>query len=390
MLKYRIIYAAALILSAATFVYTNTAMSLIFLTMVVLIPIFIKISAFDNAGKIRIECNMAEYCVVGKDNAVLEMTVRNKSRLPMGNIEVVIAYENRMFGETYEEKIQLCGTGKEQVYKIPVMNEKCGRSCAEIKEVYCCDMLNITRSKFNFAWKKEYTVYPELPDVQVYTQKILNAEFGGYNYDKARKGNDNSEVFALREYVDGDSLNAAHWKLSAKADEIIIREWSRPNNFRIMLAVDLAKKDINKNNVTAETLSAIMGISASVSREIIKHGIGHNAAMIYNGMQLDVALHRTDDATVMFDEMMSIVIPENSGDFVGEFLAMNFHNRYSKLIYVGPRANARQLAAIAAYTDVTAIAIKADADTTYDRDEGYPIYTMSPQGIKSKAPFIEL
>lgn len=39
MLKYRIIYAAALILSAATFVYTNTAMSLIFLAMVVLIPI---------------------------------------------------------------------------------------------------------------------------------------------------------------------------------------------------------------------------------------------------------------------------------------------------------------------------------------------------------------
>lgn len=390
MLKYRIIYALALILSATTFIYTNTVMSLLFAVMIIFIPVFIKISVFDNAGKISIDCKMSEYCVVGKDNALLEMTVNNKSRLPMGNIEVVIACENRMFGEICEERIQLCGNGKKQVYRISLINEKCGRSCVQIKEVYCCDMLNITRSKLNVAWKKEYTVYPELPEVQIHTQKLLNAEFGGYNYDKVRKGNDNSEVFALREYVGGDSLNAAHWKLSAKTDEIIIREWSRPNNFRIMLAIDLAKNDVHKNAVKIGTLISIMGVSAAISREIIRQGIGHNAVMIHNGMQFDIALHRTDDASVMFDEMMSIVIPRNSGDFVGEFLSMNLHNRYSKLIYIGPGANARELAAIASYMDVTAVAMESAGEAAYDRDEGYPIYTMSPQSIKSKAPFVEL
>ena len=251
-------------------------------------------------------------------------------------------------------------------------------------------MFNITRKKLNIVWKKKYTVYPELPDVQVHAQKLLNAEFGGYNYDKSRKGHDNSEVFGIREYAEGDNLSAAHWKLSAKADEIIIREWSRPNNFRIMLAIDLMKNDIHGNEVQFETLAAIMGLSAAVSREIMHQGMGHNAAIINHGMQLAISVHQMDDATTMFDEMMSVVVPENSNAFMDEFLSMDLQNLYSKLIYIGPRDNARMIAGIASYMDVTAIAVEPEGESTYDRDEGYPVYTISAQSIKLKAPFIEL
>ncbi len=390
MLKYRIMYAAVLVLSAAAFIYINTALSLLLLLLVLAIPVFIKLSVFDNAGKISVSCDISEYCVIGKDDAPLTMTVKNKSRLPMGSIEVVLLCENHMFGESREERINLYGSGKKQVYKIPIENEKCGRSSVEIKEIYCCDMFNITRSKLNFTWKKSYTVYPPLPEVQVHAEKLLNAEFGGYNYDKARRGNDNSEVFAIREYAEGDALSAAHWKLSAKADEIIIREWSRPNNFRILFIFDLMKTDIEKKEVEFDTLAAIMGLAAATSREVIRQGMGHNAAVLNQGMQLDMSVHMLDDSTTLFDEMMSVVIPPTSDNFIDEFLSLDLHNSYSKLIYIGPRANAHRLSPIAACMDVTAIAIEAEGEPSYGREEGYPIYSLSAQSIKLKAPFIEL
>ena len=175
MLKYKIMYAAALIAAVAAFMYINTLLSLLMVVMLVAIPVFIRISVSDNANKINMSCNMVNACVVGKETKPLTITVQNKSKLPMGSIEVVILYRNHMFSEEHEEKITLCGQGRNQIYNIPLNNEKCGRSSIEIREAYCCDMFNITRSRLKFRYKNNYTVYPPLPEVQIHAEKLLNA-----------------------------------------------------------------------------------------------------------------------------------------------------------------------------------------------------------------------
>ncbi len=390
MLRYRIMYAVALIAAAATFVYNNTLFSLLLLITVIAALVLIKLSVTDNAKKISISCDIASACVMGNKAKPLSITVNNKSKLPMGCIEVVLLCKNHMFDEVREERVQLYGSDKTQTYDISLNNEKCGRSSVEIKEIYCCDIFNITRSKLNFQWKKNYTVYPPMPEIQVHAQKLLNAEFGGYNYDKFLKGHDNSEVFGIREYAEGDSLSAAHWKLSAKADEIIIREWSRPNNFRIVFVFDLMLKDLSGKEVGIDVLSSIMGLSAAISQETMRQGIGHSALVLNHGLQLDISVHQLSDSTVLFDEMMSVVIPENSNSFADEFLSAGLHKRYSKLIYIGPEANARMLSVVAANIDMSAIAIKSEGETEYSHDEGYPMYKISAEKIKSESQFIEL
>lgn len=38
-----------------------------------------------------------------------------------------------------------------------------------------------------------------------------------------RKGNDPSEIFDIKDYTPGDDLRFVHWKLSGKADHLIMR-----------------------------------------------------------------------------------------------------------------------------------------------------------------------
>lgn len=390
MLRYKIIYIAVFLASVATLVAANSAMALLLVLMLLVMPLLIRVGVLDNAKKITLKCEISQACVVGKEAKPMSVTVSNSGYMPTGPIELVLLCKNHMFNYEYEKRVNLCGSGKVQEYKIPLNTDKCGRSSVEIKEAYCYDIFNLFRKRLNFICKMDYTVYPPLPDVTLSVQKLLNAEFGGYNYDRLHKGSDNSEVFGVREYAQGDSLGAAHWKLSAKVDDIIIREWSRPNNFRIVLVFDIMKKDIAKMDVSFDVQKSIMGIAASASRELIRQGIGHNALAVNHGVMLDISIHHLDDASVMLDEMMSVVIPENNDRFTDEFLVMGLHNSYSKLIYIGPEANASALDAIAAHMDVTAIAIKDMGETEYNSNYGYPMYVMSAREINDEPQLIEL
>lgn len=390
MLKYKILYGVMLFAAAVAFLYVNTAAALLLLILMIVLPVIIKLSVMDNAGKIEINCQMTDACVVGSEMKPVIVTVENKSFLPMGGLELVLEYNNRMFGDKYEERVSLCGSGKKQVFELPLNIERCGRSEVVIRNIYCYDILNIMKSKIDYHWRKRYTVYPKLPDIQLHAQKLLTAEFGGQNYDRSRSGNDNSEVFQVRDYEAGDNLSAAHWKLSAKMDNIVIREWSRPNNFRLLLLFDLMSKDIKGNELSFAVQSAVMGITAAVSRELAYQGIGHNVSMLNCGPFLDMSIHQSGDSAVLLDDMMSIVIPDKNNSLIDEILANNIQNTYSKLVYIGPEKNAGMLRDFAAYMDVTAIAIAEDGKTRYDREAGYSVYTISAKAVASQPNFIEL
>lgn len=390
MLKYKILYGAMLLTAAAAFLYANSAASMLLLILMIVLPVLIKLTVKNNAGRMNIKCSMADACVAGLAAKPLVITVENTSLIPMANIEIVLEYTNHMFSDKYEEKVSLCGSGRNQSYELPLNAERCGRSEVTVKQVYCSDFLNIIRSKIDYHWKKRYTVYPNLPDIQLHAQKLLTAEFGGQNYDRSRRGSDNSEVFQVREYEAGDSLSAAHWKLSAKMDNIIIREWSRPNNFRLLILFDVMSEDIRGKSLSFEIQAAIMGLTASVSRELAHQGIGHNIAMLNCGPVLDMSIHQTGDSSVLLDEMMSIVIPKNNEALINEILANNIQNTYSKLVYIGPQANAARLREFSAYMDVTAIAVAEEGKLLYDRSGGYSIYTIPANNISAQQNFIEL
>lgn len=75
---------------------------------------------------------------------------------------------------------------------------------------------------------------------------------------------DKNRVTSLREYRDGDSIRSIHWKLSAKRDSLIIKEYDNPGDNNVIIFIDnhmdLFKNDINRRleDKTADTALSIV------------------------------------------------------------------------------------------------------------------------------------
>ena len=79
------------------------------------------------------------------------------------------------------------------------------------------------------------TVLPELFPMEV---TLLASPCYAEDGTVARRGEDRSEMFQLREYRAGDDIRQIHWKLSAKTDELILREASQPESRELLLFWD--------------------------------------------------------------------------------------------------------------------------------------------------------
>ena len=75
-------------------------------------------------------------------------------------------------------------------------------------------------------------VMPQIDEIPVgITDRVRNFFGDSDIYDDLRPGYDPSELFDVREFQNGDRLQSVHWKLSARTDELMVKENSLPKAY---------------------------------------------------------------------------------------------------------------------------------------------------------------
>lgn len=105
-------------------------------------------------------------------------------------------------------------------------------------------------------------VYPE--PINLSTFQVAASQRPGQLSVQNSVFKDKNKVTSLRDYREGDSIRSIHWKLSAKRDNLIIKEYDNPGDNNVIVFIDnhmdLFKNDINRRleDKTADTALSIV------------------------------------------------------------------------------------------------------------------------------------
>ncbi|MBQ7487574.1 MAG: DUF58 domain-containing protein, partial [Clostridia bacterium] len=89
-----------------------------------------------------------------------------------------------------------------------------------------------------------------------------------------QSGQNPFEVSGYRSYMPGDRVQDIHWKLSAKTDQLLIREGERPSEHCILLCLDRLYAFSGDGAVLDESVTALASVSEELSRAGFLFGIG--------------------------------------------------------------------------------------------------------------------
>ena len=119
-------------------------------------------------------------------------------------------------------------------------------ACLEIRpnQLMITDYLGIIQRKCRIDSSEMHLFFvlpePESKDPEAPAgQGALTGEEG----DEDRRGRTAADVADIRPYRDGDSIKLIHWKLSARLNEILVREMNDPTDPMVRILLNLQEKD---------------------------------------------------------------------------------------------------------------------------------------------------
>lgn len=99
----------------------------------------------------------------------------------------------------------------------------------ELESVRICDMFGIFYINRSVRSRASVKIMPELRLMPLeITRAVREFRTDSDEYSGEKKGDDPSELFQVREYRVQDSVRDIHWKLSAKEEELMVKEHGLP------------------------------------------------------------------------------------------------------------------------------------------------------------------
>jgi len=232
---------------------------------------------------------------VAECNETMEITVKvkNKSFLPAAKIVFFLSYENLLTGEKGKIKLRgVCDAGQTALICAKIYASHCGKYKIRMQKCRIYDLAGIFYLSRKYRNRSEFYVMPKLYDTAV-TVTEPSRHFMGESdvYGEEAGGMDASEILQIREFRNGDKIQSIHWKMSAKVDELMVRENRQPIGCPVVLFLDFREK--------RKQMDAFLTIAAAVSFALLDRKCAHYATW-YSGREEDVLRLRIDDEETFY------------------------------------------------------------------------------------------
>ena len=250
-------------------------------------------------------------------NVVLKM--RNKSPLPAGRVEVQVVHKHAFHTKATKKWVDVHDiTAGESKHMQKIILQGAGRHEVSITKMRVHSLFGLVSMKRKCKDSCSVLIMPEVYAAGVQVSQGTRNFIGEADvYDEFRPGHDSGETFEIREYREKDKLQSIHWKLSAKNDELMVKENSMPKACAVVLLLELRNKEkfkatkIRKSKDWAIDADAYFDLIASLSFSLMDQKCPHFVAW-YSEKEERVRRIRVDDEEsfyIFLDVYLREVIP---------------------------------------------------------------------------------
>lgn len=274
-----------------------------------------------------------------------------------------IEIHNKMFGisECQHLEVEISNRQKEISFVVPA--QWCGETEINCASVYIRDVLQLSEKKIQPFASVNVVVFPRDVNVQV----EMSTSTIGAPLDEGvmqnRKGNDPSETFDIKDYVPGDDLRFVHWKLSGKADHLIMRQPSEPTHYHAIILMDLGMEQ-DGQSVARTELNGAAAVGAALCQEMIQQGAAFCVALPYKeGLSVNEISSMREFQKIQM-EWLGMPVQMDAGRGMDYFMLQHLEEHFTRLIIISAGRYSKDIVSLAQRIGVTVLSIVEDTEST--------------------------
>lgn len=233
----------------------------------------------------------------GKESMV-RLVVTNGCPFPVRRIKALLSVEDKLNGKRTDSWMKLSAVSRGETALVGGLSlSGAGNYTVILKKLRVYDRTGLLHGDRKESSVADIQVLPALHEVPVQLTAVTRNFCGESDvYDGHRSGDDSSELFQIREYREGDQLRDIHWKLTAKQEELMVKEHALPKPCPVVLFLEFHP---GKRSKKRERLIPYMEAAASLSFSIMDAGCPHYIVW-YDSEEADLKRLRVEDEESLF------------------------------------------------------------------------------------------
>ena len=252
----------------------------------------------------------------------VSIQVCRESSLWIGKCRILLEMEHAVSGIRQKDSLWLSEKQADYTFE----PDRCGEWKLTITEVRIYDFIGLLSVGKKQQEKERFTVLPKICAMPVEIgRRTREFPVEPETYSNERGGQDATEIYQIREYHIPDPVQMIHWKISAKAGKMMVKESSHPLGCAVCIRLWLsdAAKDFKK-------LERMMEICASLSRTLVEEHCMHVVAW-FDQKNVRVVRWRVKDEETFYEMLWELMeaVPvakreEEQSGFEEVFRTQNF------------------------------------------------------------------
>lgn len=256
--------------------------------------IYLFLCRYAVKGKIEVPIGISE---AGKES-IVKAVITNKKRFPVTRMKALIIVEDTITESVKKSWMKLPEIPFGEVSLTNnIIFPGTGNYIISLKKLRIYDVTGLLHTDIIIKSMERVSVMPKLYDVPVRLTEATKNFYGESDvFDEHKPGHDKSGLFQVREYQKGDRIQNIHWKMTAKQDELMVKEHLLPKSCPVVFFLDYHPiKKSKKNKRETSYLEAAVSISFSMMDAGCSHYI-----VWYDRDENDIIRLRVDDEESLF------------------------------------------------------------------------------------------
>ncbi len=251
-LNYRILipYILTLALFCAFAVIYEQPLLVLFIFMLI-IPIPFSVGIFISAvSKYHFSLNALSEYVEEPNPPTFVFKYNSDAHIGLFTGDLEFYVSNRYYPNETKHILSIPLIRKSNSFSIPIESYEIGLITLKATKIVLHDYLSLITKEIDLSTEASVPILPVDRHINDFPPAV--PKDGPDEYTESENiGNISSDVKEIREYRPGDRLQRIHWKLSAKLDDLFVKEMAHTSSLAIILLPELTKDKIHD---TSETL----------------------------------------------------------------------------------------------------------------------------------------
>ncbi len=360
MFKVAICYIVMLIMAFVFYIAFIDTLSLLLLITAIIFPFIMLVML----AIVRSNTDVSFVCDKKGQNKNADISFRivlhNKTILPLPRVHVKVKYKNCMDTDyVHADFLVPLHLGRTENVTFTLSSMYCGKVDAYLDEVIFYDYISLFRLKLKSNKKCSAYILPNIYDLDIDISDEVISIGENDRYSQYVPGDDNTEIFSLRDYTAGDRISQIHWKLSSKRNDLIVKEYSKPINSNVLFLCDFDCGTKNENRM--KIADALVEAIISLSNYMIANNFEHYAG-IYSDCDANLEISDVCDeenCVVLSRKLLATQIYDDCRA-LKQFAISDEFRKYSHVIYLSHSFNLQKseiLENIALHVKTSVVAI---------------------------------